>query len=187
MIDPRQHLLPVQQQALLATARIRSRRDHLIFMLALGTGLSARAISSLGVRDISKDGTAIEPELTLGPCDRRTYAANDNGVVMLPQYLRVRLARHLRAMKKICRHFETMPMRTVIDAKGVRRCETCGHVLDLLDMPLFLSRFRERLSTRRMRSLFEEYRQAVWLPKHLHFDSLKKTFDAEKITDLESA
>ena len=67
------------------------------------------------------------------------------------------------------------------------RLQQGGHDVAFLNMPLFLSRFRDRLSTRRMRSLFEEYRQAVWLPKHLHFDSLKETFDAAAVTDLEAA
>ena len=62
MIDPREHLLPIQQQALLALARIRSERDHLLFSMALGTGLSGKALSSLNVRDISKDGTKVESE-----------------------------------------------------------------------------------------------------------------------------
>jgi len=187
MIDPREHLLPIQQQALLALARIRSERDHLLFSMALGTGLPAKALSSLDVRDVSKDGVNVASELAAGRYDRRTVTANDNGQIKLPRHLQVSIGQHLRAMKQICRHFDGAPMRMAIDGSGMRRCETCGHEADFLDLPLFLSRFRERLSTRRMRSLFEEYRQAVWLPAHLHFDSLKETFDAAVVRGLSAA
>jgi hypothetical protein len=186
VIEPRSHLLPLQQQGLLAAAKIRSKRDYALFTLALGTGLSARAISYLNVGHVSKDGINIVPELNIGRCDRRTFAANDNGLVILPKYVRLVLARHLRRTKRMCPHFER-PMRTVADADGSARCETCGHQIDFMKLPLFLSRFRDRLSTRRMRSLFEEYRKTLWLPGHLHFDSLKETFDAGRVTNLNAA
>jgi integrase len=186
MIDSRPYLLPLQQQALMTAAEIRSARDRALFTLALGTGLSARAINVLDVAHVTPDGAAIRPRFEIGPCDRRMFAANDNGLVVLPDYVRVALARHLECVKQQCPHFRR-PMRATVDAHGSRRCASCGHEMDFLKLPLFLSRFRDRLSTRRMRSLFMDYREALRLPGHLHFDSLKATFDAGRTTDLNAA
>lgn len=182
----RDHLLPLQQQALMVASQIRAKRDHALFSTALGAGLSARAIHWLDIGHVSNDGLAIRTSFEIVATDKRTFTANDNGMVVLPRQLREILAQHVARTRAICPHF-VRPMRDKIGADGVRRCETCGHAVDLLQVPLFLSRLRDRLSTRRMRSLFESYREQLRLPEHLHFDSLKATFDAGRVTDLNAA
>jgi site-specific recombinase XerC len=186
MLDPRPYLLPLQQQALMTAAEIRSPRDHALFSLALGAGLSARAINQLDVGQVTRQGASVRSRFEIGPCDRRVFAANDNGEVVLPAYVRLVLARHLEVVKERCHHF-SKPMQTLVDAEGRTRCVSCGHEIDFMKLPLFLSRFRDRLSTRRMRSLFMAYRENLRLPGHLHFDSLKATFDAGRTTDFKAA
>jgi site-specific recombinase XerC len=186
MFDPRPYLLPLQQQALMTAAEIRSARDHALFSLALGAGLSASTIHRLDVSHATRDGTAVRGRFEVGPSDRRRLAANDNGLVVLPGYVRAVLARHLEVVKEQCPHFKRS-MQTATDAEGVIRCASCGHATDFMKLPLFFSRFRDRLSTRRMRGLFMEYREDLHLPNRLHFDSLKATFDAGRTMELKAA
>jgi len=176
-LPPRSHLLPLQQEALLVAGRIRSQRDHALFTLALGAGLAARAIAELDVGHVSRDGVSIREQIETARSDRREFWANHNGRVLLPRPVRQVLAEHLASTRASCPHF-SRPMRDVIGPDGVQRCASCRLATDLVKVPLFLSRRHARLSPRRIRSLFADYRGQLRLPERLNFDSLKATFDA---------
>lgn len=184
MMSRRRHLLPLQQVTLMTAAEIRSPRDHALFALALGAGMTATRIAPLVVGHITSDGVGIRPGVDLGGNPDRRAAANDNGLhVHLSTAVRAVLARYVASLKAQCLHFER-PLLTVVDQRGAERCASCGLEAELLKLPLFLSRLREPLSVRRMRSLFVEYRDDLRLPPHFHFDSLKATFDAGHAIDL---
>ena len=176
------HLLPLQQEALLVAGRIRSQRDHAIFTLALGAGLAARGIAALDVGHVSRDGVVIRAQIA----NAGSPSASDNIHVLLPKHVRQVLADHVATIRDACPHFSRLT-RDAAGADGVARCASCRLAVDLMKVPLFHSRRRDRLSAQRIRSLFTDYRGQLRLPERLNFDSLKATFDAGRVTDLRAA
>jgi len=168
----------------MSAAQIRSARDHALFTVALGAGLTASRIKPLSLGHVTRDGSTVRPAIDLSWLPGRLRPANDNGLrVALPPPVRVVLGKYIAGLKAQCAHFDR-PMLTKADERGIVRCASCGLAANVLELPLFSSRLRERLSVRRMRSLFAEYRDQVRLPPHFHFDSLKATFEAGHVIDL---
>lgn len=134
-------------------------RDHVIFVLALKTGLREHEILGLNVGDVSNpDGTIKRwVQLTVYKRSNSDKAAQ---VVALNDLCRDRLARLLKSKK------------------------AAGHAMDPT-APLFLSRERHRLSTRQLRHLFGVWQERAHFDRKLNFHMLRhtactKVYKAEK-------
>ncbi|HEU4409106.1 MAG TPA: tyrosine-type recombinase/integrase [Polyangiaceae bacterium] len=119
-----------QEQALLLRGTAERRadlRDHLLFALALGTGLREHEMVALDVGDVREPGGAVRRRVALRVFKgcRRDPAPQE---VMLPEALRAKLAKFLRWKR----------------ARGEALAP---------DAPLFVSRKGGRLSTRQVRHL----------------------------------
>jgi hypothetical protein len=178
----RPYLTEGEERALLAASVKASSRDHGLFSLALQTGLAARVLHRLDVAHVSPDGRALREQLALPSGG----AANDNITMPLPDGLRSILMSYLGGIRPECLHLRA-PVRTMVDWRGTELCAVCGHRIDFLRSPLFMSRFEDRLSLRRMRSLFASYRQRLGLPSYFHFDTLRETHFARRAKELHAA
>jgi site-specific recombinase XerC len=119
------------EQALLleVTARHPYPRDHVLFSLALGTGLRLSELLGLNVGNVSADGTSVRTRVRLDPA---TTKGRKKGEVFLPDRVIEKLARFLE--------WKTM-MSESVEA----------------DAPLFVSSWGRRLSSRRAQAAFQEW------------------------------
>ncbi len=82
-----------EQAALLnATAAHPAPRDHLLYSMALGTGLRLRELLGLNVGDVSPDGREVRRRVVLDPA---TTKGGQRGEVFLPERLIPKLRRFL--------------------------------------------------------------------------------------------
>ena len=127
-------------------------RDHMLFSMALGTGLREHELVALNVGDVTnargKPRVRIVLKVYKGCRSRRRTRALQE--VTLPDRLRHKLATYLKWKR---RHDQsTAP-----------------------DAPLFMSR-QGRLSPRRVRQIFTAYRKLAELSDELTFHALRHTF-----------
>lgn len=124
-------------------------RDHMVFAVALGTGLREAEIAALNVGDIVNAN---------GKC---------RAVVELRVFKRCtdRPARQEIRPNKRLRH----KLNRFLSWKAER-----GQSLDH-DAPLFVSRKRNRLSTRRMRAMFRDWQEKAGFERFYSFHALRHT------------
>jgi integrase/recombinase XerC len=139
-----------QEQALLLRATAEQRadlRDHLLFALALGTGLREHEMVALDVGDVREPGGAVRRRVALRVFKgcRRDPSPQE---IMLPEALRAKLAKFLRWKR----------------ARG----ETLAP-----DAPLFVSRKGGRLSTRQVRHLVGVWQARAGIERPFSAHSLR--------------
>ena len=124
-------------------------RDHVIFALALGTGLREFEIAALNVGDVMHVDGRVRRRVTLRVFKR----ASDNPApqeVFLPDALWYKLAKFIGWKK------------------------TSGEGLDA-DCPLFISRRKKRIATRTLRYLFRLWQERAGLDRPFNFHALRHT------------
>lgn len=140
-----------EQRSLLAVSgRHRgSFRDHVIFAVALGTGLREHEIAALNIGDVRDAGGRIRRRFPLRVF-KRSNKNIDAQEAILPDTLQSKLDKLLRV-----KAFD-------------------GHPMDD-DAPLFLSRQGTRLSTRQLRRIFSAWQKAAAFERRFSFHSLRHT------------
>jgi len=144
-------LTEAEQTALLAVTgqHVAGYRDHMVFAVALGTGLRESEIAALDVGDVvNRNGNArrrVELRVFKRCTDHRTPQE-----VLLGDDLRHKLNRYL-AWKR-----------------------DRGESLDP-SAPLFVSRKGNRISTRRMRAMFQDWQLKAGFERLYHFHCLRHT------------
>ena len=124
-------------------------RDHVLFALALGTGLREHEVLALDVGDITEDGSTVKRRIGLRVFKRCTERPAPQEI-FLPDALHYKLGR-LLSWKK-------------------RRGESLAP-----DAPLFVSREGHRLSTRMARTAFRRWQQRAGLDRIHSFHALRHT------------
>jgi integrase len=134
---PHRTMTELEQAKLLKVTGEHARgfRDHVLFALALGTGLREHEALALDVGDITEDGTTIKRRISLRVFKRCTKRPAPQEI-FLPDSLHHKLGR-LLAWKK-------------------RRGESL-----VPDAPLFISREGNRLSMRMARTAFRRWQRAI--------------------------
>jgi site-specific recombinase XerC len=122
-------------------------RDHVIFALALGTGLREHELLALECGDVFDEDGRARRRVTLRVFKR---SAEDPAIqeVVLPDLVRAKLEK-LRAWKK-------------------RKGESLA-----VDAPLFVSRLGRRLSARQLRHAFALWQERAGFERRLSFHSLR--------------
>lgn len=148
---PPKTLTNAEQNALLDTTGLHAKgyRDHMVFSMALGTGLRESEIAALDVGDIINRNGNPRQRVELRTFKRCT----DNPArqeVVLNDKLRHKLGRYL-AWKK-----------------------DRGESLEG-SAPLFVSRNGNRLSTRRMRAMFRDWQRLAGFERFYSFHALRHT------------
>src|SRR5512143_2908130 len=133
------------EQAALLRATAASPRDHVLYSMALGTGLRLRELLGLNVGDVSPDGREVRRRVTLDPA---TTKGGRKGEVFLP----VRLIPKLK-------HFLSWKRRN-------------GQALDL-DAPLFVSGQGRRLSPRAAQWRFALWQARAVFDRRYNFHALR--------------
>lgn len=148
---PPKTLTRAEQDALLAVTgqTAETYRDHMIFSIALGTGLRESEIAALDVGDVVNRNGNARRRVELRVFKRCT----DNP------------ARQEVALNGTLRH----KLNRFLAWKKAR-----GESLDT-SAPLFVSRKRNRLSTRRMRAMFRDWQQKAGFERVYHFHCLRHT------------
>jgi site-specific recombinase XerD len=124
-------------------------RDHVLFALALGTGLREHEALALDVGDVTEDGSTLKRRISLRVFKRCTDRPAPQEI-FLPDSIHYKLGRFL-AWKK-------------------RRGESLAP-----DAPLFVSREGNRLSTRMARTAFRRWQQRAGLDRIHSFHVLRHT------------
>jgi len=124
-------------------------RDHVIFSLALGTGLREHEILALDVGDVFDPGGRVCRRVQLRVFKRCRVEQAEQEVI-LPDGVRAKLAK-LHGWKK-----------------------RAGESLKP-DAPLFVSRKGNRLSARQLRHLFHQWQERAGFERRLSFHSLRHT------------
>lgn len=158
-------LRPDERERLLAATQLLV-REHTVYTFALGAGLRCQEIAALDVGDVSDGRRARECIAVRGARARSVPASPD---------VRRAVDRYVAWKRGLCPHPDTS-MRRTKDARGVERCASCGDVADFLKAPLFTSRFRERITPRRLREEWHGIRDAFGLRRTLRFSALRATF-----------
>jgi site-specific recombinase XerC len=125
-------------------------RDHVLFAMALGTGLRAHELVALDVGDVFDDGGRVRRRLALRVFKGDGRGDDDGQEVLLPEGLRAKLER-LRAWKA-----------------GE------GESLDGA-APLFVSQRGSRLSTRQLRHAFAVWQERAGFERHVSLHALRHT------------
>jgi site-specific recombinase XerC len=122
-------------------------RDHMLFSLALGTGLREHELVALNIGDVRDPGGSIRRRVDLRVFKR---SANEPGPqqVLLSEGLRTKLARFLD-----CKRRENHSLET--------------------DAPLFISRRGLRLSLRQVRHLFSVWQERAGFIRPYSFHSIR--------------
>lgn len=124
-------------------------RDHVIFSLALGTGLREHEVAALDVCDVTEDGIGVRSRRAL-----RVYKLSnpnpEDQEVLFPDALRYKLAKFLRWKKAE------------------------GESLDPA-APLFVSRLGRRISVRSLLYAFTEWQKRAGFERHHTFHALRHT------------
>lgn len=136
-------------------------RDHVIFSLALGTGLRESEIIGLDIGDVSPDGRRVRRTVQLrvfkragenvDPRDQRVHLPPPT-LYKLAKYLRIRV----RELAGRAWHPTLWPL---ISAK-----------------PLFAARTGARLSDRRLREIIHEWQERAGFDHRYNFHALRHTF-----------
>lgn len=139
-----------REQALLlraTAARVADLRDHLLFAIALGTGLREHEIVALDVGDVREPGGAVRRRVALRVFKgcRRDPAPQE---IMLSEALRAKLVKFLRWKR----------------ARGQSLAS---------DAPLFVSRKGGRLSTRQVRHLVGVWQARAGIERPFSAHSLR--------------
>ena len=124
-------------------------RDHVIFSLALGTGLRESEVVALDVGDISADGKKARRRIALRVFKRATPDPAPQEV-FLPDAVLYKLEKYL--------------------AWKATRGENLAP-----DAPLFVSRHRRRLSTRMLREAFRVWQERAGFERHFRFHDARHT------------
>lgn len=141
---------PEQRALLLASGQHRAGfRDHVIFALALGTGLREHEIAALNLGDVRDAEGNVRRRFPLRVFKRSRASATLQEAI-LPDTLRLKLQKFLR-----WKQAEKQP-----------RGE---------DAPLFVSRQNGRLCTRQIRRAFSEWQRAAGFERSFTFHSLRHT------------
>lgn len=147
-------LTEVEQAALLkVTDSTDAARDHILFSVALGTGLRESELVALNVGDVTNPRTGRATRRVVLSVYKRSSKGEETGVpqeVMLPDALVRKLNRFLGW--KAARGESVEP-----------------------EAPLFISRKRNRLSTRSVRELFVKWQEAAGFEKRHTFHALRHT------------
>lgn len=126
-------------------------RDHVLFAMALGTGLRAHELVALDLGDVFDDAGRVRRRLALRVFKGDGRGGDDDGQeVLLPEGLRAKLEK-LRAWK-------------------TRE----GESLDP-DAPLFVSQRGTRLSTRQLRHAFAVWQERAGFERHVSLHALRHT------------
>jgi len=124
-------------------------RDHVIFSLALGTGLREHEILALDVGDIFDDGGKARRRVQLRVF-KRSSDETEHQEVVLPDATRVKLDKLYRWKKR------------------------AGESL-APDAPLFVSRKGNRLSSRQLREVFKIWQERAGFERRFSFHALRHT------------
>lgn len=148
--NPPRTLTEVEQRRLLKVSGEHKAgfRDHLLFSLALGTGLREHEILALDVGDVFDDGKS-RRRLVLRVFKRSSDSPATQEVV-LPDALRTKLERLFRWKRSV------------------------GESLDG-DAPVFVSRRGRRLSARQLREVFHVWQERAGFERRLNFHALRHT------------
>ena len=125
-------------------------RDHVLYSLALGTGLREFELAALDVGDLSADGVHIRRRLALRVFKGSRRPGATAQEVFLPDAARHKLAALLRWK--------------------ARQGESLAP-----DAPVFVSRRGLRLSTRRIRAAFVAWQEVAGLDRRHSFHELRHT------------
>lgn len=154
---PPRTLLDKEVNALLKASgqHAESFRDHVIFSIALGTGLREHEILALNVGDVRSTSGGIRERVTLKVFKRSRHdkpsVAPKTQTVFFPRTLQYKLAKFLR--------WKTL------EKEGLSP-----------DAPLFMSRqLGSRLSTRRLRTIFQEWQVEAGIEQTFKFHALRHT------------
>jgi len=149
---PPRTLTETEQATLLKTTGEHARgfRDHMLFALAIGTGLRESELLALDVGDVAGARGKVKRRIVLRVFKRCTDSPAPQEV-FLPDALVYKLGRFL-------------------NWKKTRAESTAG------DAPLFVSRKGNRLSSRRAREAFRTWQQRCGLSRTLSFHSLRHSF-----------
>lgn len=120
-------------------------RDHVIYAMALGTGLRAHEILALNVGDILNERGQVRHQLQLRVF-KRSNRVRETQRIVLPKNLRVKLARYIS--------------------------EHHAHA-DQPDAALFISRRGTRLSDRQLRTAFQKWQKAAGIERPVNFHGLR--------------
>jgi site-specific recombinase XerD len=147
---PPRTLTEVEQRRLLkATGEHKAGfRDHLIFSMALGTGLREHELLALNVGDVF-DGAKARRRLVLRVFKRSSEKPATQEVI-LPDAVRAKLGRFYKWKGSM--------------GQGLAPEE-----------PLFVSRRKRRLSARRLREAFHEWQERAGFERRLSFHTLRHT------------
>lgn len=124
-------------------------RDHVIFSLALGTGLREHEILALDVGDIFDDGGKARRRVQLRVF-KRSSDETEHQEVVLPDGTRAKLDKLYRWKKR------------------------AGESL-APDAPLFVSRRKRRLSARQLREVFKVWQERAGFERRFSFHALRHT------------
>lgn len=123
-------------------------RDHVLFSLALGTGLREHELLALDLGDVFEDGRA-----------RR--------------HVRLRVFKRASEEPAIQEVVLSETVRAKLD-KLLRQKRSAGHDVGLC-APLFVSRERSRLSCRQVRHAFGVWQKRAGFERHFNFHALRHT------------
>jgi integrase/recombinase XerC len=148
--NPPKSLTELELRLLLAASGCKrdDYRDHVVFSLALGTGLREHEIAALNCGDVVDDTGAVRQRVVLKVFKRSGDDAEQE--VVLPDLLRAKLGKYLSWKRW--------------------REENCAPA-----SPLFLSRNHRRLSTRQLRHLFHLWHVRAGFDRRLGFQALRHT------------
>lgn len=148
---PPRTLSPEEQNAILKVTgeHISGFRDHMIISVALGTGLREHEIAALTVGDLLGESEQMRSVITLTTFKKATQNPAPQQIVIPPR-LRSKLTRFL-VWKK-------------------RRGESL-----VTDAPLFVSKKKNAISPRAMRTMFKKWQQKAGIERHHTFHSLRHT------------
>ena len=147
---PPKVMLEREWEALLkASAQYKKhRRDHIIFSLALGTGLREREIAELNVGDVYKENGRAKIYVRLRFFKGKEKQPADKQEIQLSDKLRRKLNEFYKWK------------------------ETRGEDLSK-DAPLFVSRLKKRISTRTMRHTFKVWQERIEVERPYTFHSIR--------------
>ena len=149
VIKPPKTLSELEQRMLLKTSgeHRAGYRDHVIFSLALGTGLREHEILALNIGDVFADGGKSRRRVTL-TVFKRSERETDTQEIVLPDLVRAKLEKLYQWKKR----------------EGQDLSESA---------PLFISRKGNRLSTRQLRHAFGVWQERAGFDRRFSFHAVR--------------